>query len=227
MPSGDAGASLSAPDMPSGDVDASVSVPDVPSVDVKAPKKKLFGKFLKKKSSKASVEVRLPPYSASVFANFFFCRWNSFDWSTCHGLLHSIYQVDDYTHLCCSLSFFFGAPQEICTVCVPSVHTFFFHKVPTVWYSVLYSTSLSCIPLSCWNRPIDLCQINRRCRMPVSRCPTSARLCPRYLGTFRRRLRAAWTLTLPCPRWAWTFLPRPAPSTCPVSDARLKWGWLS
>ena len=58
MPSGDVDANVSAPDMPSGDVDASVSVPDIPSVDVKAPKKKLFGKFLKKKSSKASVEVR-------------------------------------------------------------------------------------------------------------------------------------------------------------------------
>ena len=57
MPSGDVDVSLAAPDMPSGDVDASVSVPDVPSVDVKAPKKGLFGKFLKKKSSKASVEV--------------------------------------------------------------------------------------------------------------------------------------------------------------------------
>ena len=58
MPSGDVGASLSAPDMPSGDVDASVSVPDMPSVDLKSPKKSLFGKFLKKKPSKASVEVR-------------------------------------------------------------------------------------------------------------------------------------------------------------------------
>ena len=57
MPSGDVDASVSAPDMPSGDVDASVSVPDVPSVDAKAPKKGLFGKFLKKKPSKASVEV--------------------------------------------------------------------------------------------------------------------------------------------------------------------------
>ena len=66
VPSGDVDASLSAPDVPSGDVDASVSVPDIPSVDVKAPKKKLFGKFLKKKSSKASVEVRLPPLSAGV-----------------------------------------------------------------------------------------------------------------------------------------------------------------
>ena len=36
---------------------ASVSVPDVPSVDVKAPKKGLFGKFLKKKSSKAGIDV--------------------------------------------------------------------------------------------------------------------------------------------------------------------------
>ena len=60
MPSGDVDASLSAPDMPSGDVDASVSVPDMPSVDVKTPKKSLFGKFLKKKSSKANVEVKLP-----------------------------------------------------------------------------------------------------------------------------------------------------------------------
>ena len=49
--------SLSAPDMPSGDVDVSVSAPDMPSVDVKTPKKNLFGKFLKKKPSKASVEV--------------------------------------------------------------------------------------------------------------------------------------------------------------------------
>ena len=57
MPSGDVDVSLSAPDMPSGDVGASVSVPDVPSVDVKAPKKSLFGKFLKKKSSKAGIGV--------------------------------------------------------------------------------------------------------------------------------------------------------------------------
>ena len=57
MPSGDVDVSLSAPDMPSGDVDASVSVPDAPSVDVKAPKKGLFGKLLKKKSSKAGVNV--------------------------------------------------------------------------------------------------------------------------------------------------------------------------
>ena len=57
MPSGDVDVNLSAPDMPSGDVDASVSVPDAPSVDVKAPKKGLFGKFLKKKSSKAGIDV--------------------------------------------------------------------------------------------------------------------------------------------------------------------------
>ena len=57
LPSGDVDASLSAPDMPSGDVDASVSVPDIPSVDVKAPKKSLFGKFLKKKPSKTGVDV--------------------------------------------------------------------------------------------------------------------------------------------------------------------------
>ena len=57
MPSGDVDVSLAAPDMPSGDVDASASVPDVPSVDVKTPKKGLFGKLLKKKASKASVEV--------------------------------------------------------------------------------------------------------------------------------------------------------------------------
>ena len=57
MPSGDVDASLSAPDMPSGDVDASVSVPDLPSVDVKAPKKGLFGKFLKKKPSKGGLDV--------------------------------------------------------------------------------------------------------------------------------------------------------------------------
>ena len=57
MPTGNVDASLSAPDMPSGDVGASVSVPDVPSVDVKAPKKGLFGKFLKKKSSKAGIDV--------------------------------------------------------------------------------------------------------------------------------------------------------------------------
>ena len=57
IPSGDVDVGLSAPDMPSGDVDASVSVPDVPSVDVKAPKKRLFGKFLKKKPSKANVDV--------------------------------------------------------------------------------------------------------------------------------------------------------------------------
>ena len=57
MPSGDVDVKVSAPDMPSADVDASVSVPDVPSVDVKAPKKRLFGKFLKKKSSKANVDV--------------------------------------------------------------------------------------------------------------------------------------------------------------------------
>ena len=58
MPSADVDVSVSAPDMPSGNVDASVSVPDMPSADVKVPKKGLFGKFLKKKSSKASVEVR-------------------------------------------------------------------------------------------------------------------------------------------------------------------------
>ena len=58
MPSGDVDVSLSVPDMPSGDADASVSVPDVPSVDLKSPKKTLFGKFLKKKSGKASVEVK-------------------------------------------------------------------------------------------------------------------------------------------------------------------------
>ena len=63
VPSGDVDASLSAPDMPSGDVDASVSVPDMPSVDVKAPKKGLFGKFLKKKPSKASVAVSPTPSS--------------------------------------------------------------------------------------------------------------------------------------------------------------------
>ena len=57
MPSGDVDVSVSAPDMPSGDVDASVSVPDVPSVDVKAPKKSLFGKFLKKKPSKGGLDV--------------------------------------------------------------------------------------------------------------------------------------------------------------------------
>ena len=57
MPSGDVDVKVSAPDMPSADVDASVSVPDVPSVDVKAPKKGIFGKLLKKKSSKASVQV--------------------------------------------------------------------------------------------------------------------------------------------------------------------------
>ena len=57
MPSRDADVNLSAPDMPSGDVDASESVPDAPSVDVKAPKKGLFGKFLKKKSSKAGIDV--------------------------------------------------------------------------------------------------------------------------------------------------------------------------
>ena len=77
MPSGDVDASLSAPDVPSGDVDASVSVPDMPSVDVKAPKKKLFGKFLKKKSSKANVDVsgshRLLNYSQinSIPRHFF------------------------------------------------------------------------------------------------------------------------------------------------------------
>ena len=49
--------SLSAPDMPSGDVDVKVSAPDVPSVDVKAPKKSIFGKLLKKKPSKAGVDV--------------------------------------------------------------------------------------------------------------------------------------------------------------------------
>ena len=67
MPSGDVDVSVSAPDMPSGDVDASVSVPDMPSVDLKSPKKSLFGKFLKKKPGKASVEVSrhnmLPLYS--------------------------------------------------------------------------------------------------------------------------------------------------------------------
>ena len=65
MPSGDVDVKVSAPvdvkvsapDMPSADVDASVSVPDVPSVDVKAPKKSIFGKLLKKKSSKPTVEV--------------------------------------------------------------------------------------------------------------------------------------------------------------------------
>ena len=57
MPSGDVDVKVSAPDMPTADVDASVSVPDVPSVDVKAPKKGIFGKLLKKKQSKASVEV--------------------------------------------------------------------------------------------------------------------------------------------------------------------------
>ena len=57
MPSGDVDVSLSAPDMPSGDVDASVSAPDMPSVDVKAPKKSLFGKFLKKKPSKDGIDV--------------------------------------------------------------------------------------------------------------------------------------------------------------------------
>ena len=57
MPSADVDVSVSAPDMPAGDVDTSVSAPDVPSVDVKSPKKKLFGKFLKKKPSKASVEA--------------------------------------------------------------------------------------------------------------------------------------------------------------------------
>ena len=57
MPSGDVDVSLSAPDMPSGDVDASVSVPDVPSADVKVPKKGLFGKFLRKKSSKDDIDV--------------------------------------------------------------------------------------------------------------------------------------------------------------------------
>ena len=57
VPSGDVDVKVSAPDMPSADVDASVSVPDVPSVDVKAPKKGLFGKFLKKKSSKPGIDV--------------------------------------------------------------------------------------------------------------------------------------------------------------------------
>ena len=57
MPSGDVDVKMSAPDMPSADMGASVSVPDIPSVDLKSPKKSLFGKFLKKKSSKASVEV--------------------------------------------------------------------------------------------------------------------------------------------------------------------------
>ena len=57
MPSGDVDVKVSAPDMPSADVDASVSVPDVTSVDVKAPKKSIFGKFLKKKSSKPGIDV--------------------------------------------------------------------------------------------------------------------------------------------------------------------------
>ena len=62
MSSGDVDVKVSAPDLPSADVDASVSVPDVPSVDVpsvdvKAPKKGLFGKFLKKKSSKPGIDV--------------------------------------------------------------------------------------------------------------------------------------------------------------------------
>ena len=57
MPSGDVDVSVSAPSMPSGDVDASVTAPDVPSVDVKPPKKGLFGKLLKMKSSKASMDV--------------------------------------------------------------------------------------------------------------------------------------------------------------------------
>ena len=70
MPSGDVNVSVSAPDVPSVDVDASVSVPDVPSVDVKTPKTNLFGKFLKKKPSKASVEVSpaSPTRSAFVIA---------------------------------------------------------------------------------------------------------------------------------------------------------------
>ena len=62
LPSGDVDVKVSAPDMPSADLGASVSVPDVssvdvPSVDVKAPKKSIFGKLLKKKPSKATVEV--------------------------------------------------------------------------------------------------------------------------------------------------------------------------
>ena len=75
MPSADVDISLSAPDMPSGDVDASVSAPDMPSVDVKSPKKGLFGKFLKKKSSKASVEVRLSPCctTCTYMYKFLYC----------------------------------------------------------------------------------------------------------------------------------------------------------
>ena len=34
-----------------------MSVPDVPSADVKVPKKGLFGKFLRKKSSKDDIDV--------------------------------------------------------------------------------------------------------------------------------------------------------------------------
>ena len=65
MPSGDVDVSVSAPDVPSGDVDASVSVPDMPSVDLKSPKKSLFGKFLKKKPSKANVEVKADMFDYS------------------------------------------------------------------------------------------------------------------------------------------------------------------
>ena len=57
LPSGDVDVKVSAPDMPSADLGASVSVPDMSSVDVKAPKKSIFGKLLKKKPSKATVEV--------------------------------------------------------------------------------------------------------------------------------------------------------------------------
>ena len=78
VPSGDVDVKVSAPDMPSADVGASVSVPDVPSadvpsVDVKAPKKGLFGKLLKKKPSKATVEVCHDLFNNTTSMDDVFC----------------------------------------------------------------------------------------------------------------------------------------------------------
>ena len=145
MPSADVDVSVSAPDMPSGNVDASVSVPDMPSADVKVPKKGLFGKFLKKKSSKASVEVRDHRLLREVL-HFCATDQNSYLGFLSAGECRRMPLVTslESARLWCVFFFFPGFFLFIRIAC----------SLPFIIPAVMFNCA------------------NLRCRMPVSPCPT-------------------------------------------------------